>query len=89
MEHVAIQLKDNRVPLSSKDERSTEHDTHVQEIHPKAQSQLDWLETQSTIVLGDVRMKEGRRIKKSVGGGRKEGKILCTRRGNYNRSMGC
>jgi len=43
MEHISIQFKDKRVPLSSKNERSTEQDTHVQEIYVKAKSQLDWL----------------------------------------------
>ena len=47
-----------RVPLSSKNERSTEQATHVQEIYSKAQSQLDWLETQSTTALSDARRKE-------------------------------
>jgi len=50
---------------------------------------LDFPETQSPTTLGDVRMKEGRGRKKAVGGGRKEGKILCTRRGNHNKGMGC
>lgn len=60
MEYFAIYFENKREPFSSKDERSTEHDINVQTNHPKAQSQLDWLETQSTTALGDVRRKEGR-----------------------------
>ena len=52
MEHIAIQIKDKRVPFSSKIERSTKQDTHVQEIYAKAESQLDWPETQSNTILG-------------------------------------
>jgi len=50
---------------------------------------LDWLETHSTTTLGDVRRKEGRGRKKVVGGGRREGRILCTRRRNHSISMTC
>jgi len=89
MEYSSIQFENERVPLSSKNERSTELDTHVQANHPKAQSQLDWLETQSTTTRGNFIRKEGRARKEVVGGDRKEGRILCTRRRNHSRSMGC
>ena len=76
MELIAIQLKDKRVPLSSKFERSTKQDTHVQAIYVKAESQLDWPETQSATTLRNARRKEGRRRKEAVGGGRKERRLL-------------
>jgi len=50
---------------------------------------LDWLETQSTIAFRNAGREERRRRKKVVGRNREEGRILFTRRGNYNRSMGC
>jgi len=50
---------------------------------------LDWLETQSTTALRDVRRKEGRRRHEAVGGGIKEDRFLCTRIGNHRRGIGC
>ena len=89
MENSTIQFENQRVPFSSKNERSTEQDTHVQANHPKDQSQLDWLETQSTTNFRNVGRKERRIRKKVMGRDREKGKISFTRRRNYNRSMGC
>ena len=86
MEYFALQFENQRVPFSSNNERIIEHDTHVQTSSPKTQSQLDWLETQSTTDLGDVIRKEGRGRKKVMGGDRNEVRILCTRRRTHNRS---
>ena len=76
MEHIAIQLTYKRVPLPTKNERGTKQDTHVQAIYAKAESQLDWPETQSATTLRNARRKEGRTGKEVVGGGRNESRLL-------------
>ena len=76
MEQFAVQPENQRVPFSSENERGTKQKTHVQASSPKTQSQLDYLQTQSTTALRGVRRKEGRVRKIEVGGNRKEGRIL-------------
>jgi len=89
MEHLALQPENQRIPFSSENERYTKHNTHVQGSSTKNQSQLDWLQTQSTTAFRNVGRKESRRRNKVVGRDGEQGRILFTRRRNYSRSMGC
>lgn len=76
MEHLTTRFEDQGVSFPNEDEGGTKESANVQALNVEATSQLDWPQTESTIVVKHARRENRRRRAKAMGRDRQKSRLL-------------